>query len=166
MAIEDRNSDVIANILSLPRVSNQPYREGNLRSASGYVANAADDSATSVYRICRVPSNARILGVKLTTGDASTAGNINVGVYETEENGGAAVDADLLATAFDLTNGPYVQAEISDLTQYTAAERAQPLWQVLGLAKDPHKEYDVAATVSTNFNGAAVGQLYDVFYVV
>lgn len=166
MAVEDRNSDVIANILSLPRVSNNPNREGNVRTASGYVANAADDSADSVFRICRVPSNARILGIKLTTGDASTAGNINVGIYETVEAGGDVVDEDLFATAFALTNGPYVQAEISDLTQYTVAERAQPLWQVLGLSADPHKEYDVAATVSTNFNGAAVGQLYDVFYVV
>lgn len=167
MAVVDRNSNVIANMVATPTVLNSPGAGGAgiLREAAGYVANAADDSQNSVHRFCRVPSNARISSIKLMTGDASSAGAFNLGLYKTAADGGAVVDADLFASAFALTAGPFYNAELIDNAQYSVAEQVKPLWEVLGLAADPCIEYDVAATISTTYNGASVGQAIKVQYV-
>ena len=169
MAVTNRNSNTIANTVATPRVANSPGvgGAGMVRAVSGYVANAADDSATSIQRFVRVPSNARILQVLLSTGDASTAGAADVGVYQTSENGGAVVDADLFASAFALTNGPYDNYGLTyESGEYTLAESITPLWQALGLSADPVREYDIASTITTTYSGAAVGQLLTVLYVV
>lgn len=168
MAQVDRNSNTIANAISVPKTANTPQVGGKARliEEAGYVANAADDSANSIHRFVRVPSNARISQLLFSTGDASTAGAINLGVYQTSENGGAVVDADLFASALDLTGGPFNNSDQTyESGEYTLAESIQPLWQVLGLSEDPSREYDIAATISTTYNGASVGQLLKVRYV-
>jgi hypothetical protein len=168
MAIVDRTS--AQNPADHSRSSTSPNAgegDGYMKSAQGFVANAADDTAASIHRYVRVPSNANVRSVKLTTGDATTAGAINIGVYRTADDGGALVDADLFASALDLTGGPFVKAEqIAESGQITTAERVQPLWQQAGLASDPGGFLDIAATISTTYNGAAVGQLLEVDYVV
>lgn len=165
MAITNRNSNLIANTVATPRVANSPGigAASTLKEVCGYVANAADDDATSIQRFVRVPSNARISQVLLTTGDATTAGAINVGVYQTAENGGAVVDADLFASALALTGGPFENADITyESDEYTEAESIKPLWSVLGLTSDPCRDYDIAATITTTYQAAAVGQVLKV----
>lgn len=163
-----RNSTAIADMVATPQVLVNPSKgaPGVLRESAGYVANAADDDDTSVFRFCRVPSNARVSEILLTTGDASSAGAVNIGLHQTEGNGGAVVDANLFATTLALTGGPFNNAQVIDSVEYTAAEQAKPLWEVLGLSSDPQIEYDVTASVSTTFNGAAVGQTLKVRYVI
>lgn len=169
MAVTNRNSTAVADMVAIPRVPVNPTKgsPGQLFETAGYVANAADDDATSIYRFCRVPSNARISQVLLTTGDATTAGNISVGIYQTEANGGALVDVDLFASEVALTGGPFVNSDITyESTEYTAAESVKPLWEVLGLTADPSIEYDVCALITTTYNAAAVGTLLKVRYVI
>jgi hypothetical protein len=168
MAVVNRNSNVIANAVASPKVLTSPGAgaAGVMKEVVGYVANAADDSANSIHRFCRVPSNARISSVLLTTGDASSAGAFDLGIYQTAENGGAVVDADLFASAFALTNGPYGNQYLTlESAEYAPDECVKPLWQVLGLTADPQRDYDVAATITTTYNGAAVGQALRVRYV-
>ena len=167
MAVNNRNSTVIANAIATPPVKNNSHTAGNVRAVAGYVANAADDDATSIFRFARVPSNARVRSVQLTTGDATTAGAVDIGLYDTAENGGAAVDADLFASALALTGGPFVNSEqIAESGVLTVDERIKPLWEVLGLTADPQTFYDVALTVTTTFNGAAVGIFVEVEFVI
>ncbi len=169
MAQTNRNSTAIADMVAVPRVPVSPTKgaAGQLFEVAGYVANAADDSQNAIHRFVRVPSNARISQVLLTTGDASSAGACDVGIYQTAENGGAVVDADLFASAFALTGGPFENTDITyESDEYTEAESVKPLWEVLGLTSDPKRDYDVAATITTTYNGAAVGQLIKVRYVI
>jgi len=169
MAQVDRNSTAIADMVAVPRVPVGPTKgaPGQLVEAVGYVANAADDSANSIHRFCRVPSNARVSQVLLTTGDASSAGACDIGVYQTVDNGGAVVDSDLFASAFDLTGGAFANTDVTyESGEYTVAESVKPLWEVLGLSADPKREYDVAAKITTTYNGASVGQVVKVRYVI
>lgn len=168
MAVVDRNSTAIANAVAVPITKNNPADIGNIvRRRAGRIATAADDSANSVQRYVRVPSNASQIRVFLSCADAATAGNINLGVYQTAENGGAVVDADLFAAAFALTNGPYTFNELTFSSgEYTYAEFVQPLWQVLGLSADPVRDYDIAQTITTNFNGGPTSMLLTVEFVV
>ncbi len=168
MAIVNRNSDVIANTVAVPRViNNPPAGPAELNSVQGVWTPAADDSGTSVHRAHRIPSNACIRAVILTAGNATTAGAGDVGVYETVENGGAAVDADLFASAQALTSS--AAARGLDVTfesgEYTIAESQMPLWQVLGLASDPRKEYDIAYTITTTHNGGPTSMKIETQFV-
>lgn len=127
---------------------------GRLQEINGVVATAADQAAADTLHFSRVPSNAIISQLLLSAADATTAGALNIGVYETQENGGAAVDADLFASAVDLTGGAYNNLDVTfESGEYTYAESEKPLWEVLGLAYDPAKEYEIVAAVSTAFNG-------------
>jgi hypothetical protein len=155
MAVSNRNSSAIANLVATPRVINKPALAGGaIRGFPGLVTPAADDEATSIFRFCRVPSNLCVHSVLYSGADATTAGAIDLGIYQTADNGGAVVDADLFASAFALTAGPDHNTELAfESGQYTLAESVTPLWQVLGLSSDPCIEYDVAATITTTFNG-------------
>lgn len=170
MAVTNRNSSQIANAVASPAVRNDSTAaDAELRSVLGYVANAADDDATSIHRIARLPSHCSVRSIKLTTGDASTAGAFNLGLYypvgHPNSPAGAVIDADFFASAFALTNGPYSKTELIDESgEYTIAEQILPLWQAAGLSSDPGGYLEVAATISTTYNGAAVGQLFEIVY--
>lgn len=167
MAVINRNSTAIADMVAIPRVpvGSTKGAAGQMFESAGYVANAADDSATSILRFCRVPSNARISSVQMTTG-AATAGAVDIGVYQTADNGGTVVDADLFASAQALTAALFNADVTYESGEYTVAESVKPLWEVLGLSSDPGREYDVAATITTTFSAASVGQVLKVRYVI
>jgi hypothetical protein len=155
MAVTNRTGTAISNATANPSVANTPPRSpGRLVRVQEVIASAADDSATSVFRFFRVKSSDIVASVQISAADATTAGAINVGLYQTSENGSAVVDADLFASAFDLALGPYSNADITfESGEYTHAEAQKQLWEVLGLSSDPCIDYDVCAVISTTFNG-------------
>jgi hypothetical protein len=167
MAVVDRTSAYITNRNATPRVINGPHLRGPLKEAVAIIAAATDDSANSVFRLATVPSNARISEILLTAADFTTAGAINVGLHRTTQDGGAVVDADLFASAVDLSGGPFSNLDITreaGTTNWALLNAENTLWQALGLTSDPGIEYDVTATISTNFNGGSA-LLFKVRYV-
>lgn len=150
------NSTWIGNAVAVPPVlTNANVSVGELMEASSAATVSASQASGDTIRLVRVPSNARISQVLLSTDDATTAGAINIGVWQTSENGGAVVDADLFASALALTGGPFNNSDQTfESGEFTYAESAKPLWEVLGLASDPGRYYDIVAEVSTTFNGA------------
>lgn len=155
MAAEHLKSTYITNATATPVVfTNGNLANGVLHEAAGTIAPAAAAEVNSTYRFCRVPSNARISQILWTSADFTTAGVVNVGVYQTADNGGAVVDADLFASLYDLSGGPFLNADITyESGEYTVVESEKMLWEVLGLSADSKRDYDIAATVTTQFNG-------------
>lgn len=168
MATVSRKSLAITNRDATPRVINAPANSAReLKEVIGYIAAAADDSGTSLYRVVTVPSNARISEILLTCADFSSAGKIDIGVHRTTQDGGAAVDADLFCSAFALTDGPYSNIDLvreAGTSGWTLADAEKALWQALGLSVDPGIEYDITVTVETTFSGGS-GLLFKVRYV-
>lgn len=164
MSAEHLKSQTITDATATPIVLTTAHRAGgNVKAAGGTITPTAAAEANSTYRFCRVPSNARILRVLWTSADFTTAGAVNVGVYA--KDGGAVVDADLFAAALALQSGPYAHSDITFSSgEYTVAEADKMLWEVLGLSADPQTEYDITATVSTQFDGGKAMRL-DVEYV-
>lgn len=154
MAVVDRNSDVIANMVATPALLNDPTYAGLVKEVIGTVTPAADDTQASVHRFVRVPSNARITDVLIAAADASTAGKYDIGVYyPASVNAGAVIDADAIADAFDLSGGPFYWSDVRTVSIVTIAESSYPLWQLAGLSSDPGGEFDIAGTIDTTFNG-------------
>jgi hypothetical protein len=108
--------------------------------------------------LCSIPSNARVNSVKFHSA-AQGAGKFDVGIYQTNSNGGAVVDADLFGSAIDAASQVKITEILEESAEYTIAEMAKPLWEVLGLAADPHRSYDVCATVATTDVTTGTGAL-------
>jgi hypothetical protein len=103
----------------------------------------------------QVPSNARISEIKLYSDDLGTTGTLDIGIYQTTANGGAVVDADLFASAVDVTtaalNGSLVTYEAGTATAQIDDIEKQ-LWEQLGLTEDPQRFYDVVCTAAANIS--------------
>ena len=115
---------------------------------------AAADDDLSVYRICRIPSNAVILSIKVWN-DAITGGtDYDFGLYNI--NGGAVVDKDAFT---DGTNMSSARDAVEQLTAPTIEELHKPIWEYasLSLTKDPKIDYDFAVTANTV--GTAAGTI-------
>ncbi len=148
MAVVHLKSTPVTNATATPRIMNNAGVQGGVvRRAVGQITNSAADDVGSTYRYCRVPSNAYIKRVTYASAASGATGQVDIGVYQTAENGGAVVDADLFASALDPGGGAIAPTDVThESGQYTHAESLTPLWTVLGLTADPGIEYDVAAT--------------------
>jgi hypothetical protein len=162
------NSTWIGNAVASPVVLTTSNKSaGRMFTAKSVATVSATQASGDTIRLVRVPSNARIDAVLLTTGDATTAGAIDIGVYQTAGNGGAVVDADLFASALALTGGPFTRSDQTwESGQYTYAESCRPLWEALGLSVDPNRDYDIVATVTTTGDGMGTTMVLEVQYAI
>ena len=144
-------STAITNREATPRVLNNPgVGEGAVvKCAVGYLASVtASLSITSIIRLVQVPSNAIVVDVHFQSG-AQTAGKFDLGIYRTNADGGAVVDADFFASAIDCASAVALASVIGESGQYSIAEQSLPLWNAVGASSDPKSMYDVALTVVT-----------------
>jgi hypothetical protein len=123
---------------------------GRVQQSVGTVECLAADGTGSIYRMARIPSNARISSIDFSN-DALAGGTVNIGLYDTLANGSGAVSASLFAA------GVAVTAAATNVNGYTAVDIAkveQQVWQLLGLTKDPGKLYDVGIAPATAITNA------------
>ena len=150
MAIEHLKSGAITNADATPVVFNNA-RVTRLPAhvATGTVEVSASASATSTYRLCRVPSNAVVNAVIVDCDAQGGSGALDIGLYATARDGGAVVDADLFASALAVATALSSSNVTHESGVYDIADIGKPLWEVLGLTADPMVDYDVAATITT-----------------
>lgn len=158
-----RKSAQITNRDASPTVLNSPFTGVPARMQSAYArigAVGTTDVLNDVYRMVEVPSNARIVSVRHFNAALGGSSAGDVGVYRNVRDGGAVVDADLFGSAVSFVsavNGTEISFES---TQYTIAEREQPLWQVLGFTSDPNTTFDIAITLTATVNTSGDIGLY------
>lgn len=151
MAVVNTKSTAITNAdagtFNLPHLV-----KGSVLEGVGVVSVAAADDDNSVYRITRVPSNARVTSVKVVN-DAITGGTAYaVGFRRTAEDGGAAVgSANQLAATVDMSSARAVPTEVLAVTELNSDKR---VFELLGLSADPNLQYDICLLASTVGSGA------------
>lgn len=150
MAVANTKSTHITNADASPPVLTNSYiAKGAVCSTVGTVETLAADDASSVYRLVRMPSNAKPLSLLLGTDAITGATQADVGVYQTAGNGGAVVDADFFATDVDISTAATVFTEVmleATVTDISKVEKR--LWELLGLSADPMRDYDICVTVN------------------
>jgi hypothetical protein len=151
----DIDSTLISNRAATPRVANEPWNDAKLKTTgAGIVEVSTDTDATDELRFCRVRSNALVKRVLLSCDAVSTSGAMDVGIYRTDDDGGAVVDADFFASAQVVTSALVDSNVTHESGVYGIEDRDKPLWEALGLSVDPQVWYDVAGTVTTDMGGA------------
>ena len=164
----NRNSQAIANAIATPKVLNSPQRsKGDIKEVTALISPLATEVAASVHRYMRVPSNARVSSLKISAADASTGGTYDIGLYRIDADGGAVVDLDFFSLTFDLSLGPFFNADVIQVARVAGilADGEKTIWELLGLAKDPNVEYDVTATIDSTFVGGPTSILMRLTYV-
>jgi hypothetical protein len=148
MAVEARKSSLITNADTVPAVLNNPRIDGGFERTK--VATAAvtnSDSIASTYRLFRVPSNAVMTDLRVYCPAITTAAT-DIGLYRTEKDGGAVVDADLFTSAQVLTSALNGTDVLHESTVFSLANSGKELWDALGLTSDPSVFYDVTMTLT------------------
>lgn len=157
MSIEHVKSTPVTNADATPVVVNAigAGAPGGLREVTGSLVIPASASADSTLRFVRVPTNAKVKRIVITS-QAQAAGTVDVGVYypTTGPTGKAdlaanAIDQDFFATVVDLASAVQPTDITNESGTYTADKWNQPLWLAVGLASDPGGYFDIAATVKT-----------------
>lgn len=128
-------------------------RNGIVYSAIGYAVALATTS--DFIRMFSLPSSCKLLELWASANDEAAAGAFHVGLYETEENGGAVIDADLFSSAL-AKNAARVDALIEATTITKMMRGRFELWQMADAGdgtytQDPTRLWDVCITPSTTF---------------
>lgn len=148
MAAENHKSTIVTNADATPVDLTPPLiSHGRLRSqvAKKEIA-AADDNAT-VVRLFRVWSGWRIERIWLASDALATGATADVGVYQTAENGGAAVDDDEFASAV-VTSSAIALTDVTYEAGATEIDKIEmALWERIGLTEDSKRWYDIALTL-------------------
>jgi hypothetical protein len=153
MATASVSSTQITNRDAAPRVlNNARITRGAVQSSCGTCEAGAADSIGSKYKLCSVPSNARMVQLLLSCDTMGTSGAADIGIYQTTDNGSAVVDADFFASAQALTsalkNSDVLFESDGTSSANDISKVEMPLWQALGLTADPKRDYDIVATLT------------------
>lgn len=170
MATVSISSTVITNRDAALQVkSNSRISRANVQSSIGRITSSAADDIGSKYKMCVVPSNARMSDLLLSCASTGTAGAADIGLYRTTADGGAVVDADFFASAQSIATA---LAKTSVLLEANGANASlgkddleKPLWEAIGLSADPKCDYDIVMTL-TAATVSAADIVLEALYVV
>lgn len=161
----DIDSTLISNRAATPRVANDPWTDAQIKSTgSGIIEVSTATDAADELRFCRVKSNAVVRSVIVSSDAAITSGAMDIGVYRTDDDGGAVVDADFFASALAVGAGLTKSDQTHESGVYGIEDRNKPLWEALGLTEDSQVWYDIVGTVTTDM-GASGTIVLEVEYV-
>lgn len=151
----DIDSTLISNRAATPRVANDPWTDAKIKSTGvGIVEVSTSTDTGDELRFVRVRSNAVIKQVLLSCDAIASTGAIDVGIYRTDDDGGAVVDADHFASAQVVTSALVDSNVAHESGVYGIEEKNKPLWEALGLSSDPQVWYDVVGTLTADMGGA------------
>ncbi len=114
------------------------------------VAIVDNESIGSIKRFFRVKSTDTVLSIRYLTSETLTALAADVGLYRTEMDGGAVVDADAYASAVSLATASIGEGVSIGHEARGVDVIGQPVWDdIASQTTDTKLEYDIAITITT-----------------
>jgi len=160
--VSTKYSDDLLGIVQGNRIPPSARLGGRVHAAADAfeLASDVDLQVNDIVRLCRLPSSAVILECKLAVDDTTTISlTIHVGLYNID---GTVADVDLFGTSIAFDNiPPWLDVRFEAANLDTAG---QTLWQMLGLAFDPCKAYDLAITPNAAA-GLIIGSATLAYYI-
>jgi hypothetical protein len=162
MSVVTLKSNAITNRDATPKLLTDALISGaSTNQAYGYVFTGASDSAASNYKLCQVPSEARLSSLDFVNWALGSGCVLDVAAWypTTLQSGGGAFLAQSLAGTLissstfttnivgNTANTTFSQLMITTGTQASPNYWEQPLWALLGLAADPECPIDVGFSV-------------------
>ena len=161
MAVVDSKSSLLtANDATTQTLSASYLQHGKVRTIGATVEVAATDNSTSKFRMARVRSNWRIIGIHVFNDALGGSCTADIGLYQTTLNGSAVVDADAYASAVSLVSASTVGTNVAwESAARDVSKIGQRVWEDAGLSADPQREYDIVVTLAADAASAGTVSL-------
>ena len=165
MAVVQTNSNLLTNTYgTTPAIANPTYLDTvktNVKRGKAVVG--ATDSTNSQYRMCQVYSGDCPGTITIVSDALGTGASFKLGLYETNSTNPAQSVAG--NAALFVATQSLVSANTGTNVRYavlTANSGTQRIWELLGLAADPGKYYDLCWTiVAPGTTGGTIYTQYD-----
>ena len=115
------------------------------------------NSATSIYRIAEVPSNYVPVDGEITCAALTGLDDVDLGIYETTEQGGAVLDVDALVDGGDLTSALAQGSGLNPVSAVSLANQGKSIYQLVSDVSSERQSYVLALTI--NKDAAATGDV-------
>lgn len=154
-------STVISNRDAVPKVLTDAYVSGGeIKESEGFIqTHGSADAAGSIYRLCMVPSNARLSSLSLQAGALGSGAALDIGVYYPtfipagagllQSNAGLVINTQLFCSALGCSAATAETNVINSSANNTIPLQEKALWDAAGLASDPGIDLDICASVQT-----------------
>jgi hypothetical protein len=149
MAVINSNETVnLANIALNPPVLPQAKTNGaSVQAITAIVSVATTDSATSTWRVARLPSNALLHQLTVATTAQTASSDFDIGIaYNPDKLSGALINVNCLADALTLATA---SRALDGLKDVSIGNSAKELWELAGLFTDPQCDLDIIFTANT-----------------
>ena len=123
---------------------------------AGNFETVATDSASSKYRLCKVGADWIPIQIHINNDAIAGATDMNLGLYDTLENGGAVKDYDVFMDGTDINAGSALGSEVDGLSNIDIDSIGEQMYQYAGeTTLQPEQMYDLVLTSDAAITGAA-----------
>lgn len=128
---------------------------GQVIAIAGNFETLVADDILSKYRLCKVGADWIPLQIEINCDSISGATDMNLGLYDTLENGGAAKDYDVFMDGTNLASGAAIGSEVSGLSNIDLDSVGEQMYEYAGdSAPTPDGMYDLVLTADSEIAGA------------
>ena len=127
---------------------------GQVVAIAGNFETLAADDAGSKYRLCKVGADWVPLQIYINCDALSGATDVDLGLYETLENGGDAKDADCFLDGGDISGGQAIGSEENCLATLGIDEIGDQCYEHAGDSDASEQMYDLVLTMNSEIAAA------------
>jgi len=121
------------------------------------IAITNGNTSASIFRIAEVPSNYVPVGGEITCSAITSLNDVDFGLYENTENGGAVIDVDALVDGGDVSSALVPGSGLSPISAVTIANQNAALYTLASDVSSERQTYVLALT--TNATADADGTI-------
>lgn len=136
----------VINAYQLSSTIKSESNGGQVIAIAGSFETVATDSAGSKYRLAKVGADWVPLQIEINNDAISGLDDVDLGFYETLENGGAAKDADILLDGGDISGGCALGSEQNGLANLPIDEIGDPVYSLADDSDASEQMYDLVLT--------------------
>ncbi|MCK5602420.1 hypothetical protein KAR91_11135 [Candidatus Pacearchaeota archaeon] len=121
------------------------------------IAITNGNTSASIFRIAEVPSNYIPVGGEITCSAITSLDDVDLGLYENAENGGAVIDVDALLDGGDVSSALVPGSGLSPISAVAIANQNAALYSLASDVSSERQPYVLALT--TNATAGADGTI-------
>lgn len=121
------------------------------------IAITNGNTSASIFRIAEVPSNYIPVGGEITCSAITSLDDVDLGLYENAENGGAVIDVDALLDGGDVSSALVPGSGLSPISAVAIANQNAALYSLASDVSSERQTYVLALT--TNATAGADGTI-------
>ena len=106
------------------------------------------NTSASIYRIAEIPSNYVPVGGEITCAAITSVNDIDLGLNETTENGGAVIDVDALVDGGDVSSALAPGSGLNPVSAVTLANQGKALYLLASDVSSERQAYVLALTIN------------------